>query len=1139
MESTDPKTDLNQQVNQERIRLRFAEFFHRKGVMGAIVNKAFRNLELKRAGAGAAHNQVIHYFLIGHLFKHIDTKAFFAPVLDGSETKQIPSQFQALQAADFNIAEPFFNLLEAIRDINSHYIHTFDRLRLEALEPALWHFIREAFELSSILSLMDEKDITAQDYFADSDREVKLVTFWCEKFFPNEEHQKTVRKEFLQLNKTRAMDRLLTVDVDSPLEWEVTPGSPIFTIAPGRYLSFYASMEVACMSLYKNEANQLISKVKGFKRNDDNPHMSKRRIFTGLSKRFSSQDNDNEHQHLVRFRDVITYLNHYPTPWNSLLEPGGGDPSASHALKEAVVTMEVKRLYPEVYGPDTEIDPERFSVYAKYHLFGDAIKGNYKKAYITAGFSVREVEEFNDILYTSSEARGLRRKLSDLQNAKVKKTREIREAERELAKAQELPNKEVEKLLQRLQSGQFFSSYGRNQDRFMEFALRYLLETEYFGPEAKVCAYQFYTTEEQQDFLAETKASASKQAYDKLKYHQGKLVHFIGYADHLKKYPYWDTPFVVRNNSVQVYLPVSAGADGRSHDITLTIQRALVPYFLEHSLYVANSQSGAGRQLISDYYRDYIGQLSGHLSFLTNHSTITAEKKTELKKYLPKRLLHTYHGGGQPQPRAASLSAVLEDALIQEERYASLLADARKNGTEAVFTKRNKGKQFKLRFIRKAWNELYFKESYAKQVALHGGEHHKSFHITRDEYNDFCRWMFAFDEVPQYKKQLEKLFTAKGFLQVATFRTMFDGGQSLDDWYRKTKHAFKTWLGSVSTKPTPAVKPTLANFETYRNKSHLFINLSSFITFLTGKGVLQRSASRQIQYRCAKNFLFLHELFYATDEKAGVSATFRKRLARHRLEDALLYELAGNYLNVDDRVQQRVQHHVGVIQQKDVELDLKDARGKHLYTLVVPFHKIKAFTELLTHKEGQETNPKNRQTSFLGNLKAYIQHAKDEKEIKSIAKELHNTGKLMYDGLHKINTHLATQSIKFVEVAMALERYYIEKDGIHIRRENRISFDEIPSLKNYVQSRERNKAFHFGVPEQTYHSLITRVEQQFIANEVKPLGVTSWDHLPIVIRNICELFIAELRRQFYDRNITGGVARRDHARARYLKEVVY
>ncbi len=1141
MQQTNPKSNLDHQIDQEGIRSRFSEFFNHKGVMGAIANKAFRNLQLKTGPGGSGQDQAFHYFLIGHLFKHIDTQALFAPVLDESGTRQEPSRFVALQAKGFDFSDQFFSLLKSIRNVNSHYIHTFDCLRLDNLNPKLWHFIRAAFELSSILSLIGEKEITAEDYFADSRRDEKLVEFWCEKFFPDTVHQERIRTVFLGLNKARAIDRLLRIDLDHQMDWEVIPGHPVFTVQPGRYLSFHASMLVVCMSLYKNEANQLVSKMKGFKRNDDNVYRSKRQIFTGLSKRFSSQDNDHEQQHLIKFRDLIQYLNHYPTPWNGMLEPGADSDAASRALKEAIVDMEIRRMYPEVFIPDSDTDPDRFATYARYQLFGDVIKNPYKKAFIASDFSSEEIRAFNDILHTSDETKGLRRKLADLRRAPhigSQRRREIENTERELAVAERFPNREVDKLLQRLDAGQFFASYGRNQDRFMELALRYLLETGYFGPEARVCAYQFLTTDEQQAFLSQAKEEVPKRQYDKFKFHQGKLMHFTTYADHLNTYPEWDMPFVIRNNAAQVQLPIDTG-DLAAPIVckTLTIQRVLMPYLLEHALYHSQPQKGDGQSLLSAYYRNYRQLIAEDYALLHDRTTISSEEKTRLKKRFPKRLLHTYDGSGNPQPRVSSLRNLLNDAKEQEVRYELLLKDARKKGTEADFVRRNKGRQFKLRFIRRAWHELYFKQSYAHQVALHDGQHHKSFHITREEFNDFSRWMFAFGEVPQYKEQLEKLFTAKGFFQVEAFRSMFDAGRSLDDWYQKTKIQFTAWLAESSHKaPTPK-QPTVAAYTRHMSGHDLFINLSDFIAFLNARNIISTDAAGRIQYQGASNFPFLHHRFYTIDDRSAAPATLCKRIGRQRLEDALLYELATHYLYVDEGVRQKIRHHVALIQQEDVELDLKDFQGNDLYRLAIPFHKIGAFAELLTHKQKQETDPKHKGTSFLGNLKNYIHHAKDEKDIKPIYQDFVRTGKLTYDGLQKVNAHLAAQSVRFTEIAMALERYYIGKNGIILNSGNYIDIKKISKLKNYFQKQERNKAFHFGVPQQTYRSVIEKIEQRFIADEVKPTSVKAWDDLPGPMRNVCNLLLNEMHEHFYDRKIVDGAIRLKQARNRFMEEV--
>ena len=50
---------------------------------------------------------------------------------------------------------------------------------------------------------------------------------------------------------------------------------------------------------------------------------------------------------------------------------------------------------------------------------------------------------------------------------------------------------------------------------------------------------------------------------------------------------------------------------------------------------------------------------------------------------------------------------------------------------------------------------MYFREIYKTQLE-NAGKHHKQFHITREEFNDFSKFLFAFD-LKHYKENLKEL----------------------------------------------------------------------------------------------------------------------------------------------------------------------------------------------------------------------------------------------------------------------------------------------------------------------------------------------------------------------------------------------
>lgn len=105
---------------------------------------------------------------------------------------------------------------------------------------------------------------------------------------------------------------------------------------------------------------------------------------------------------------------------------------------------------------------------------------------------------------------------------------------------------------------------------------------------------------------------------------------------------------------------------------------------------------------------------------------------------------------------------------------------------------------------------MYFKETYNNQKEIEG--HHKKFHITKDEFNDFSRCMFAFEENVQYKHFLHDLFETKGFFANEEFKRLFTSCTTLHDFYNKTKVAYKKWLESNTTTQADN-KYTLENYK--------------------------------------------------------------------------------------------------------------------------------------------------------------------------------------------------------------------------------------------------------------------------------------------------------------------------------------
>jgi hypothetical protein len=1077
----------------------FGIFFWNKGNIAPIAEKANENFLRKKQSSVNIKGR-IHYFAVGHAFKNIEAKEIFAYQLNKEQIRQEPSRFLSLQQNFFdeNFCKQLEIVINNIRNVNSHYVHVFDFLELGIIKNEssgikteneagkLVLFLKESFELAAINAFVNIKKISYAEFFKDVTSPQQFVAFLGKIFYPNKDLQKEERAAFTKLSKEKALERLLFIDVPEDFEWLLSENYPIFTIKKGQYLSFYACLFLLSMFLYKGEAVHLISKIKGFKRSDGLKFQSKRNLFTFFSKKFSSQDVDSEEQHLVRFRDIVQYLNHYPTVWNQELEQHSRS-NMSKLLQNKIVEMEIERLYPECLSFDS--DKDRFILYAKYKLFEEQYPDE-------TNFSVEEINKFSDIITQSSELK-------------------------------EKQHPDVDKLKDRLAKNVFFLSYGRNQDRFMEFATRFLAENNYFGEDARFKMYKFYTTEEQKVYLKEKKKTLTKKEYDKLKYHQGKLVHNITYAEHLNRDREWDIPFVIENNSIQVIVTLKEGLEQ-----TVIVQRNLMIYLLEDA-FCAKTLNSAGKHLFLKYYFLHKKDFEEYKKILETNSSLTVVQKTQFAKLLPKRLLHHYLPANQNNvPEYTALQLILVEAKRQEERYEKRLEDAKKRDTEADFLRKNKGKQFKFRFLRKAWQLMYFKSVYLKNTREYG--HHKRFNITKEEFNDFSRWMYAFDEVPAYKKNLAELFERKNFFTQVEFKALFESGQSLNCFYEKTKILYKKWL-EVQEQAKDENKYQLEHYKhIWDNSSLLFINVSHFIKYLEHEKRLNRDNCGIIQYKVLVNIPYLIGEYYYTDklskDEYKCCGTLYNKLRTAKLEDALLYEMAMYYLKIDKTVVPQAKNNIRDILSEDVIFDIMDDQNNHLYNLCIPFNKIDSFVELKDSKKKSDTN--DFKSSFLIKIKDYLPKVKDLTDVKLLYESVENEKKLNYEDLNTLNNHLINNSIKFTKVEMELERFYIAKERpkLYISKNRTVNCycislktDWLNDLYDFDKSQKtretRNSAFHFDIPDDSYATILSEIELNFIRKEISSNNLSCWDDLVESKKKICNVFLRTLHHKLFKRNL--------------------
>lgn len=1144
----------------------FNKIFENKGYVGALAEKSSNNFEYIYKNT-VNRNSRLFYFAVGHKFKNLPVPAsiLFRKEYDEQTGDFRCNDFTYLQEKNFrnvNGEDLLKETIRGIRNLNSHYVHLFDPLIIDNKSKPVALFLKDAFRMATLVQFLDredawkrlwkdagsafpEGDYSAEQinpkllekyvrYISDSSFKARYKQFLYEKFRQDKKKQGS-RANGNATSSSKAsgfpeewsidacLDNLLFTKVQQEIKWGLYKKHPIINIGVGTYISFIGMLFLLSMFLYKDEADLLISKISGYKKNDDDEMRCKRNIMSFFSKKLSSQDYDSEEKHLIYFRDIIQYLNKYPTEWNKEVDlDNETDSLFSAALKKKIEEMEINRLFP--YMRD-DVDFKHFAVerlFRKRHV--EPLKPIYSaliEKNELVGTIYGQVESHNLL---GGEYKGFEFKeyvLKDVLNTFFPGKTDWSEYRNKTFKKEETheeklnTNKEVAKLKERLKQKLFYTSYGRNQDRFMEMAIRYLATEEYFGKEAKFKMYKFKTVEEQTDYLeaVENDKSMSKQELEKQKFHNGKLTYYATYSEHCKKYPEWDMPFVIENNSFKVQLKLS---DTEISE-TVSIQRSLLVYLLQDCLFPSEgSNKTSGESLFQEYYKGYKDRLKTACQAFENKSV---EQLTSIKKLLPRRAVKRQFSDEPMWQPTHTLYKILEEARRQEERYEQLLAykraTARSIQSSEVydhFIHKNKGKQFKLRFIRKAWNLMYFKDIYKKSLATYG-QHHKSFHITRDEYNDFCRYLFAMDTVPDYKSRLRMLLEQKSFFADKAFERLFNEGQSLDEYYRKTKVLFKEWVDKQQSVAVPEEKYRLKNYKNFSEKMVLYINLSDFIAFLIEKKRLQTNAEHKLCLPALRNIEYLISGFYSVEDD-NTSRSMCKKLMANRLEDCLLYEMAICYLQKEKEIKQPDRRGVDVILNTNqvLPIDIKPDEGKtksdkeetkkEVYYIEMPFNHIEKYVGIVSLKIEKEKNGHRR--SFLSDLPGYIKMVNDKlvneknrpngrgsKELERISRIYQNYlergNKILLEEYNSIQRHIVTEAGKFISLYMELEKYFIYKNHLSIRKENSITFiKKIPELGKLVERERRNTAFHFGIPKgKLYTEIMRDIENGFIEQNVK------------------------------------------------------
>jgi hypothetical protein len=113
----------------------FLNVFNNKGIIASVAEKALHNYASK-ANNNLNTYERLHYFAIGHTFKQLNKKLIFDIKIDEEKETETPTQFTSLLFRNFSfgVKDNLKILLENIRNINSHFLHDFEYLKVDKID---------------------------------------------------------------------------------------------------------------------------------------------------------------------------------------------------------------------------------------------------------------------------------------------------------------------------------------------------------------------------------------------------------------------------------------------------------------------------------------------------------------------------------------------------------------------------------------------------------------------------------------------------------------------------------------------------------------------------------------------------------------------------------------------------------------------------------------------------------------------------------------------------------------------------------------------------------------------------------------------------------------------------------------------
>lgn len=1154
---------------QIKVELDFNQMFKSKGYLSSIAEKAKINIDT--LNSDTVH---MYYKVLGHAFKDKIIKNLFAFEMEGGDLYKLnPTKYLSLTSDEFckgNRPKKFKELIDNIRNISCHFVHELNALQIS--DDYCKRFILEAFTMASYASHynleLESKLISINKNVKELEPYKFLTQIEKEEIMNNIVNNDTAHMLFLKKRfystiysnndrelsdgkmaiKTYIDNNLNTIeklnnwilfnDVTDDLDLFLNPQGlnghyhQILTITKGQYLTLNGMLFVLNMCMYKDEAKLLMSKIKGFKLQHDGEMRSKSDIFLFFSKKFKSQDVSSEESSLIKFRDIIGYLDKYPMDWNKQVEEKN---SMFNDIKNDIERKEIKRYYPELALND------EFITYAQEYHFDKSQKktndlylklctnhNDYLKAYIAIMNDSNKISKINfkEFKFGSFKLFALKKVATAYfpewnirEIAKINFKRwENEKYEKEL-----FQNEKISKLRKRISTDTIYQSNGRNDDKFILWAIRFLAEVDYFGANAQFCMYKNYYSENETAMVQTEKTKLSKKQMDKLHYHDGKLIHFKSFKNHLNDFPYWSTPFVIRNNSILIKI------DGVKN--TINIQEQLLKNLTEHALQLlAKQQPLNGDQIISDYISYKYQKRNESIQNLDNSLTTTA--KTELKRIIPRRLLNKFNAPNIPSniKEYNSLEHILTKADEQEQRFENLKKNAENNDNTELFLNKNKGKNFKLTFINKVCHLMYFRNIILnKRNESKDNKVHKAWHITRDEFNNYSKWMYAFGEVSTklYKKNLAELFNSKGFFENKEFNEVFKNSNSLEEMYNLLKVNYSEWLKSAPLQR----KTNNYTIESYgailadNEKTVAFINVKDFKNYCIEHNAefLDNTAGKWLYSSLEKNSNFLNSLYYSTQNSEKEQLDFIYQIKETKHKDCLLYEIAKFYytnhtgLNWEQIRDKSVRN----LLNQPILFQQKDAKNQH-YTIEVPFKQAERFLKIKRYYDKT-----NDDWNLLVKLPDYIEKVASETSKKDVT-EIHNNlvknRILNMDALQKINNHVIRNKAVFTQIILNLEQYYIWKNKITIDPissfHNRIDIAQISELMKIINliggKKERNIALHFNLPSHSsYKTVIKKIEEEFLKQE--EIDANSFETCSPPLKEILQIFLDKVHDDLHTR----------------------